>query len=389
MRCVILVIKLLISIFKILVVNSKRMLEACEAFVTYESGIILERQGFEVNDEPVWILGREYDTKTKLDELNSDVKSRLLLTYRRNFPPIGDSGMTSDRGWGCMLRCGQMVVAQALINQHLGREPFWPVGDDQRTTESYKKILKLFEDKKTAVYSIHQLAQMGVSEGKEIGQWFGPNTVAQVLKKLCEYDEWSALKIHVAMDNAVVIEEIEQLCHKKITPTETSTWSPLLLVVPLRLGLLNINPIYIDSLKACLQMPQSIGMIGGKPSQALYFIGYVGDDVVFLDPHLTQNAIDLDEDEFDDSSYHPATCARISFQSMDPSLAVCFSCTTHSEWKDLLRQFKDMTEIGKKQNLFEVCSQRQAEWHPSTTDLVDEAIALDSADSEDEFEILG
>ena len=49
-------------------------------------------------------------------------------------------------------------------------------------TESYKKILKLFEDKKTAVYSIHQLAQMGVSEGKEIGQWFGPNTVAQVLK---------------------------------------------------------------------------------------------------------------------------------------------------------------------------------------------------------------
>jgi len=58
----------------------------------------------------------------ELDELHSDVKSRLLLTYRKNFPPIGDSGMTSDRGWGCMLRCGQMVVAQALINQHLGKK---------------------------------------------------------------------------------------------------------------------------------------------------------------------------------------------------------------------------------------------------------------------------
>ena len=67
----------------------------------------------------------------------------------------------------------------------------------------------------------------------------------------------------------------------------------------------------------------------------------------------------------------------------------CFSCTTHSEWQDLLQQFKDMTEKGKKQNLFEVCSQRQAEWHPTTTDLADEAIALDSADSDEEFEILG
>lgn len=26
------------------------------------------------------------------------------------------------------------------------------------------------------------LAQMGVGEGKSIGQWYGPNTVAQVLK---------------------------------------------------------------------------------------------------------------------------------------------------------------------------------------------------------------
>lgn len=64
----------------------------------------------------------------------------------------------------------------------LGRGPFWPLKNDQNKAETYKKILRLFEDKKTAVYSIHQLAQMGVSEGKEIGQWFGPNTVAQVLK---------------------------------------------------------------------------------------------------------------------------------------------------------------------------------------------------------------
>ena len=34
---------------------------------------------------------------------------------------LGDSGYTTDLGWGCMLRCGQMMVAQALVNRHLTR----------------------------------------------------------------------------------------------------------------------------------------------------------------------------------------------------------------------------------------------------------------------------
>lgn len=55
----------------------------------------------------------------------------------------------------------------------------------------------------------------------------------------------------------------------------------------------------------------------------------------------------------------------------------CFSCTTYTEWRDLLQRFQTMTEIAKKQNLFEVCTQRQEEWNPSCYgDFTDEAIAL-------------
>lgn len=47
---------------------------------------------------------------------------------------------------------------------------------------TYLKIVQRLEERKQAPYSIHQVALMGACEGKEVGQWFGPNTVAQVLK---------------------------------------------------------------------------------------------------------------------------------------------------------------------------------------------------------------
>jgi len=55
-----------------------------------------------------------------LQQIRSDVQSRLWFTYRRGFLQIGNTSFTSDRGWGCMLRCGQMVIGQALIFLHLG-----------------------------------------------------------------------------------------------------------------------------------------------------------------------------------------------------------------------------------------------------------------------------
>lgn len=46
----------------------------------------------------------------------------------------------------------------------------------------YLKILHRFEERRQSPFSIHQIALMGASGGKEVGQWYGPNTVAQVLK---------------------------------------------------------------------------------------------------------------------------------------------------------------------------------------------------------------
>ena len=49
---------------------------------------------------------------------------------------------------------------------------------------------------------------------------------------------------------------------------------PLLLFIPLRLGQEKFNMEYAEALKACFSLPQSVGVIGGKPRHALWFIGY-------------------------------------------------------------------------------------------------------------------
>ncbi|XP_066255095.1 cysteine protease ATG4B [Euwallacea similis] len=341
--------------------------------------------------EPLWLMGKKYNTTEELNTIRQDIVSKLWFTYRRDFVPIGGSdGRTSDKGWGCMLRCGQMVLGQALVNLHLGRDWLWA---PNVRDSIYLNIIKKFEDSRKAPFSIHQIASMGVSEGKEIGQWFGPNTVAQVLKKLAKFDEGNPIAIHVALDNVVIISEIKELCLNP-SPTDFSNktaWKPLLLIVPLRLGLSEMNSIYVDGFKKCLHFKQSLGVIGGRPNSALYFIGYVGNEVLYLDPHTTQKAgsvgnKDTIEEKEIDSSYHCRYASRMNILNMDPSVAVCFFCKTESDFNDLCQKIKDEIVKSQKQPLFEIVYEKPREYQATSEDLSLSGIS-DHSDNE-EFEIL-
>lgn len=110
--------------------------------------------------------------------LSQTVMSILWCTYRKGFPSLGSPQYTSDKGFGCMLRCGQMLLAEALKQLHLGD---WLWTRDTRD-EIYLNIVNRFEDNKTTPYGIHQIALMGQDSGKKISEWFSPNVIAQVLK---------------------------------------------------------------------------------------------------------------------------------------------------------------------------------------------------------------
>ena len=90
------------------------------------------------------------------------------MTYRKNFEEFPGTNITTDFGWGCMIRSGQMLVANAILQLKLGRQWRWVdpikfpyVAVDASSDFMHKKIVSLFGDAQTDPLSIHNFLKIG------------------------------------------------------------------------------------------------------------------------------------------------------------------------------------------------------------------------------------
>jgi|LauGreDrversion4_2_1035121.scaffolds.fasta_scaffold427951_1 hypothetical protein len=107
--------------------------------------------------------------------------------------------MTSDCGWGCTIRCAQMLIANAILRLRL----------------MYRlEIVRLFDDsargQRPSAFSIQNIAVKGLDQGKLPGDWYGVNATANVIQELNEkYRPLPNFKICVFNDGNIICDLID------------------------------------------------------------------------------------------------------------------------------------------------------------------------------------
>ncbi|KAG0688637.1 Cysteine protease atg4 [Pichia californica] len=335
------------------------------------------------NDYKEDVTKTSYSVMDLPHEFLDDMYTRLWFTYRSGFPIIerdknGPSplslgsilrgsfdlhnmgkGFTSDSGWGCMIRTSQSLLANALMSLKLGRD--WNINNSSfEDLESHWYIVEQFADVPDANYSIQNYVYYAAKYcGRRPGEWFGPSNAAKSIQKLCEEKPCDInLKVYISTDSGDMFDD--ELLKLSKCENNDNIFNSLLILCGVRLGIQTINPVYWDFLRFVLQLPYSVGISGGRPSSSHYFFGYQSDYLFYLDPHLAQNAILLEQNgHIKDTdrqklleTIHSKKLRKIHISKIDPSMLIGFLIKNKNDYNDFKEKINSFDPNKRFLNIY-------------------------------------
>jgi cysteine protease ATG4 len=314
----------------------------------------------------------------------------IYMTYRNDFKGIQGKAKlyTTDCGWGCMLRSAQMMLANALykikefehkqqtniFNDFIRRDivrktvalfldsPI-PYSDLLDNKDFDRVVEKLSDDVNvvkediqmiTPPFSIQNICKFGELRDKEVGDWYSDVNMTGIFQQInTEFRpvgdfEIISFKEGVIYQNDIIASCFEETIEQPSKESNVLSYndknykfkSKGIIFLSLRLGLDKLEPMYHNLIPKFFDIPNNIGIIGGKSYSAHYFIGVSNGRLMYLDPHINQKSISYKELRERYTTYLEKEVYLLEVKNMSPAFTVGFYFRSFYEYIELISAFK-------------------------------------------------
>ena len=204
-------------------------------------------------------------------------------------------------------------------------------------------------------FSIQKICIIGEIYGKTCGEWFSDFDLPKIFNMINEpFNVLPQVKINHYNSNLELSHLINR-CLKEIEKEKDNEKYIIfdnkkyifnkmgIIFISVRLGLSSISEEYFPSIKKMFDCKEFLGFVGGKVQSASYFIGYVNDDLLFIDPHYNQTSVkDLEVEGI--SSYINKTIYKLPLTYLQTALTLEFLFRNMEELIDYLIFCKKISE---------------------------------------------
>ena len=173
------------------------------------------------------VLGNTYLSEHE-DAIKKHICQVIWFSYREKFPALVkdhfSNRYTCDSGWGCMLRCGQMMLGEG-IKRHLSK---WKGPDDRISDQTFLEVISLFADSvcdpEISPFSIQQVSNKAYEYFElKPGEWYKPSNIMVTLGKLNEQHRHKTLqkfRTCIFLDGTVFEDQILEKAFNSVTKEE-------------------------------------------------------------------------------------------------------------------------------------------------------------------------